>query len=384
MKTKIIIGICLFLYCSAFCQNKKVDSLVEDRTKKDVLEEVEERKSANWKDVITNYYQLALKDLGGEDQRFELKTTLFNLKAQANNELWIDYNYEKENFARNFQIEAGLSLKDDYSIKGFNYGLGWAYNERDRSIKTLFNSKSSVIFDQYINDLMDAKAKYSNDLIEAGDTETDIKINKISEIEKKYRSNENVINMIPLKDFPEDFRKYLSDHYESYPEKFMKLSRQDIEEIERQPYFFIGFNGSISNNTKFLDNYKIETVYLRGIKTSRLKMEIDFRNSFVITKDLVSDTPETNKNFISQLGLNIAVLSKEKSFLEMKPSFEFRRNLMKSMILDENENFFANTDIRIRIYKDVWLPLILKYDVKKGNLFGFLNVSFNFDAVKKE
>jgi hypothetical protein len=81
--------------------------------------------------------------------------------------------------------------------------------------------------------------------------------------------------------------------------------------------------------------------------------------------------------------LNVSFLSKERSVLEIKPAFEFKKDFTNE-VKGQSEVFYATSDIRIRVYKDVWIPLILKYDIKNGNLFGFLNLSINFDAVKNE
>jgi hypothetical protein len=383
MKNIILFSL-IVLSCSFFGQNKNIsekkDSLEIDVTQKIILENLNDKNSANWKDVLTNYLQIALKDLGGKDKKVEFKTTLFNLKAQVDKNLWIDYNYEKENFARNFQIEAGLSLKDDYNLKGFTYGLGWAYNQRDKSINTFVKKKSGEFYKEYRHSLTFALNSYRQDLLKIYDeTKTNEILKVIDDIEKKFKSPDKIM-IIPLKEFPMEFQEYLPPNYNDYYEKFDKQYNEDLAEIERKPYFFIGFNSSFSETSKFLEEYKIETIFLKGIKTNKLKMEIDFRNSLNSSKDSLN----INKRFFaSQLGLNVSFLSKERSVLEIKPAFEFKKDFTNE-VKGQSEVFYATSDIRIRVYKDVWIPLILKYDIKNGNLFGFLNLSINFDAVKNE
>lgn len=385
---KITLVLCFLASYNAFCQEQntlgKLDESTKNEVKKIVSEEITDKKSANLQDVIANYFQLALKDLGGEEQKFELKTTLFNLKAQANKDLWIDYNYEKEKFSRNFQIEAGLSLKDNNRINAFTYGFGWAYNGRDRSINTLVNSESAVIFGNYKEDLINAQEAYIYYLEKMNDSQKEAKIKKIRAIKDKYKSNENEIKIIPLTEFPEDFRGFLSEKYKNYSENFIRQNKSDIEAIERKPYFFIGVNNSLSDGSEVLDNYKINSVFLKGIKSQNVKLEIDFRNHYKVS-DSTATAVYKRKEFASQLGLNISVMAKnEISFLEIRPNFEFRR-IFSGLIKDEKSNqFFANADVRVRVLKNLWVPLILKYDVDNGKLFGFLNISFNFKAVKKE
>jgi hypothetical protein len=380
---KILLFLLIVVSCLFFGQNnaKKKDSLDKDSDKKAILENLDQKNSANWKDVLTNYFQIALKDLGGKDKKVEFKTTLFNLKSQANKNLWIDYNYEKENFSRNFQIETGLSLKDDYNLKGFTYGLGWAYNKRDKSINTFVDKQSGKIYNEYRRTLTKAINSYRMDLLEKNTEEaTNDSLKVIYDIESRFKSPDKIM-IIPLKEFPAEFRKkYLPEDYNNYFENFDTQYQADLNEIGRKPYFFIGFNSSFSETSKFLEEYKIETIFLKGIKTKNIKMEIDFRNSLNSSKDSLNIN---ERFFTSQLGLNVSFLNKERSILEIKPAFEFKKDFTNE-VKDQSEVFYATSDIRIRVYKDVWIPLILKYDIKNGNLFGFLNISINFDTIKKE
>lgn len=384
---KIILVLCLLVSYDIFGQEQNMLGTLNESTKNEVKkivsEEIVDKKSANLQDVIANYFQLALKDLGGEKQKFELKTTLFNLKAQANKDLWTDYNYEKEKFSRNFQIEAGLSLKDNNKINVFTYGFGWAYNGRDRSINILVNSESAVIFQSYKEDLINAQESYFYYLEKVNDNQKEEKIRKIREIKEKYKSNQNEIKIIPLKEFPEDFRRFLSEKYESYSENFIKQNKSDIESIGRKPYFFIGVNNSLNSKSKIFDDYNIHAIFLKGIKSQNVKMEIDFRNSYKVY-DSIETTIYKRKEFSSQLGLNVSIITKEISFIELKPNFEYKRIFSGLMDNEKNSQFLANADLRVRVLKNLWVPLIIKYDIGNGKFFGFLNISFNLKAVKNE
>jgi hypothetical protein len=45
--------------------------------------------------------------------------------------------------------------------------------------------------------------------------------------------------------------------------------------------------------------------------------------------------------------------------------------------------FTANAEIRIRVLRGLWIPFTVKYDLKKSNFLGFLNVALNMSALKK-
>ncbi|AYN00393.1 hypothetical protein [Chryseobacterium sp. 3008163] len=338
---------------------------------------LQETKSGNWKDVFTDFMQASLKDITGDKKALQFKANLFSLKSKADNDLLIDYNYTKEKFSRNFQIEVGLDLDNDYKFKGFNYGFDWAIvNKRDSTVASLAKTEPGKLFDFMSSDIVVAFQKYRND---AKPSEEEIlqlkeKIDKIL-AEKRY---------VPKDKLPKEIANLVSANYDQISTDFASLFQKQVDSIKRQPLLTIGFKSNFRKDSKFFDEYNINMVYLQGIKSEKTNLEIDFRNHYKVT-DSISMAVYKRKEFASQLGLNISVIAKnEVSFLEVKPNFEFRR-IFSGLIKDEKYNqFFANADVRVRILKNLWLPLILKYNVDNGKLFGFLNVSFNFDAVKKE
>lgn len=346
-----------------------------------VVKSVNNSKTGNWNDVFTNFMQLAAKDLTGETKTFEYKTTIFALKTQVDSTLLIDTNYAKEGFSRNFQMNIGLNLDNDYKFKGFNYGFDWAViNKRDLSINTLVEKETAVLYEKYFDSLTNAREKYNNYLLETKDPE---RITKIKQIQKAIEKN-NGKYIVPLEEFPKDFLSYLPKDYSVSEKYFNKVFEEDIKDIKRQPLLTFGFNSNFQKDSKFFDEYNVNMVYLQGIKSEKANLEIDFRNQFQ-AKDSITTSVLKRKEFSSQLGLNISLMKiKDRSIIELKPSFEYTK-VFSGLAENEKDNIFtANADLRIRVLKNLWLPLILKYDIENSNFFGFLNVSFNFEAIKDE
>ncbi|MDR6464219.1 hypothetical protein [Chryseobacterium sediminis] len=343
---------------------------------------VNSSKTGNWNDVFTNFMQLAAKNLAGDNKSFEYKTTIFAIKSKADSTLLIDENYVKESFSRNFQINMGLNLDNDYKFKGFSYGFDWALiNKRDLSVNTLVNGETAKLYEKYFDMLTKSREKYNEDLRKNKDP--DIK-KKINQIQDAIGNNADEY-IIPIDLFPKDFIKYLPSDYQDTRKYFLEVYEQELDAIKRKPLLKIGFNSNFQKNTKFLDEFDANLVYLQGLKSKKgSKLEIDFRNQFK-AKDSITTSVIKRKEFSSQLGLNISIWeTNEKSIVELKPNFEYKRIVSGIMEDEKNDQFLANADLRIRILKNLWVPLILKYDIKNNNLFGFLNVSFNFDAMKKE
>lgn len=361
-----------------FTQNKEQEKL--QIKSEEVYKELSEAKSGNWKDVLTDFMQLALKDLTGEEKSFQFKTTIFSIKAKADTTLLTDYKYVKEKFSRNFQIGVSLNLNNDYKFKGFSYGFDWAViNQRDLSVAKLSDSMR-IFFQGNSLELMKVLQDYEIKLKEEGKSE--------DELNKLVENLNNLLEKgqyIPRENLPESFLKLLPSSYTEKSIQFEKSFNEEIEKIKRQPLLTLGFYSKFQKDSKFFDEFNANVVYLQGLKTNNgSKMEIDFRNQFN-SKDSVTVSIVKRQEFSSQLGLNISILrNKDNSLIEFKPNFEFKRVFSGLMDEEKNNQFLANADLRFRVLKDLWIPLVLKYDIVNNNFFGFLNVSFNFDAIKNE
>ncbi|UKB79191.1 hypothetical protein [Chryseobacterium sp. MEBOG07] len=375
------LGIIIFFFniILVFAQNGVLSK--KDLKSDSFYNKIEETKSGNWKDVLTDFMQASFKGLTSENKSFQFKANIFSLRAKADSTLLIDYNYtsKRETFYRNFQVQIGLNLDNDYKFKGFNYGFDWAIiNKRDTTIASLAREEyeSGKYFEKLSSALIFALQKYRN----IAPSDKYEKVEKLAKesIEKQY--------YLPIDNLPDDFKKILLEEQDGIDaKKFLDTFQNELGRFKRRPLLTIGFHSNFQKNTKFLDEFDANLVYLQGLKSKKgSKLEIDFRNQFK-AKDSITTSVIKRKEFSSQLGLNISIWeTKEKSIVELKPNFEYKRIVSGIMTDEKNDQFLANADLRIRILKNLWVPLILKYDIKNNNLFGFLNVSFNFDAMKKE
>ena len=72
------------------------------------------------------------------------------------------------------------------------------------------------------------------------------------------------------------------------------------------------------------------------------------------------------------------------SYFEVKVYGEYNA-IFNNLIADEKKNnFLANSDIRIRLTDDLWIPITIKYDTDKSNFLGFLNVTYNFNPLSSK
>ncbi|MCL8536602.1 hypothetical protein M9991_06950 [Chryseobacterium gallinarum] len=342
----------------------------------EVYKSMQEMKSGNWKDVMTDFMQAAVKNLTGDKKSFQYKASIFSIKSKADSTLLTDYNYTKETFSRNFQVAIGLNLDNDYKFTGFEYGFDWAIiNKRDLSVAKPAQSLQKMFQDS--NLLLIEKLQLYKEKI--NDSREFLRVKKI--IDDALDKGE----YIPRENLPKEFLSLLPDSYNDTSVRFEKEFNEEIEKIKMRPLLTLGFRSNFRKDAKFLDEFNADLVYLQGLKSkNNSKLEIDFRNRFS-AKDSMTTSIIKRKEFSSQLGLNISVLKKgNKSLIEFKPNFEFKRVISGLMDEEKNNQFLANADLRLRVLKNLWIPLILKYDIENNNLFGFLNVSFNFEAIKND
>jgi hypothetical protein len=69
--------------------------------------------------------------------------------------------------------------------------------------------------------------------------------------------------------------------------------------------------------------------------------------------------------------------------MELKFSGSYYHNFNKLYNQEKRDLVTANAKLSIRIIADIWIPLEIKYDPRSGNIFGFLNIRANFNALGK-
>jgi hypothetical protein len=62
-------------------------------------------------------------------------------------------------------------------------------------------------------------------------------------------------------------------------------------------------------------------------------------------------------------------------------SATYYRNLSNLYQNEERSRLTVNGTARVRLFDDIWVPLEIKYDPVNGNVFGLINVKFNFTAL---
>ena len=375
MKKHTIIIVCLLTYIS----NAQVK-----------LAEINENsKSGNYKDILTSFYQLAVKDFSGEEKSIGFNSTLFALKSKADPNLLKDVNYIEATFSRNFQFNFKVDLNKDFKYTGFTGGISYApINNRDRTLANFRGTPLEAKFNDLSGFLGTAQAAIGNQ-ITLDATISDKKkalellqdaVDEILDYKSDLPSSKNpYVNKILGAINPQIVAKGYVEAITNSSELMThlnELSEAYYKELQSKGLLTITTDGTCNESGKF-NKASFGITYLKGNKEA--SNEIDLRAKLVYADTLVIDhLPRTALN--TKVGWNFKFGNdyKKQSYLEIKAVAEYNKIFNNLLPDEEKEIFTANAEIRLRIMEDFWIPFVVKYDIENSNFLGFLNVTYNF------
>jgi hypothetical protein len=366
----------LTLFCSSmFSQQTAINNIEKGRT-------------GNFKDAFYNIIQLTTKNLTEDEKSLELNTTLFKIMYNADLEEVKDLTINKSYFLRNFQINAKVNLDENYKYNGFSGGFTYAVvNKRDKATinlaKTLYGTSREIFMTQFaqiqstlatglqdgspeLDMLNEASDNILNDNLEELDDTKNPYYKLINEEFAKVTSNLKNPDGTPLN----------TDDISSFINTLSQLRKSEMDKIDGKALWTIAADGSTNTDGKF-NKCSVSSVYLKGIDKSG--DQIDVRGTFTYDDDTLVNMPRTTFN--GKAGLNFVLLKNrvdEVSCFEVKALGEYTK-VYKNVLPDEDDEIItANAEFRIRLAKDFWIPITVKYDIENANLLGFLNLTYNF------
>lgn len=381
MKNKNIIIVLCFLFLSSYAQ--QVSQLEID----------ENSKSGNLKDIISSFYQLTTKDLSGDQKSIGFNSTLYAIRSKADPNLLLDVNYIRERFARNFQLNFKIDLDKTYKYSGFTGGITYALiNNRDQTMANYAGTPLDTDFSNLLALLNVEQANHvasimGNPAIVNKSAELQLLQNAIDEI----LDNENLSLNPPVGSYAYQILssinpKILASSYLNSAGAVIN-NRDDLmtnianyyNELQSKGLLAISVDGSSDEIGKF-NKASFGLTYLKGNREAT--NEIDVRGKLIYADTLLSDhMPRLELNAKAGLNFKFGGNSKRQNTFEIKAIFEYNK-ILKNVLPDEKEeNFLANADFRFRLTDNLWIPLIIKYDIEKSNFLGFLNITYNFEAL---
>jgi hypothetical protein len=343
--------------------------------------------SGNTRDVLTNFFQIALNDLIGDDKRFRFSSNLFAMRLKASPELNIDTNYVKNTFWRNSNIDIDVRINDDFKFNGAAMGYRVAIiNKRDytvaKNLGFIYRAKTNKL-----SDMNDSISAYIDDAFNRG------AINK----EKRNLLNKELSVFLQdstshISQFSDEFKSILKraipitldDDFNYYVQK-KSIYDKLIQSYKKKLLWTIGFDASTLTSGIFHDG-NITSRATAGLLSQGKysNIEFDLKGNLNIGKNHLS----ASKNALNQLltfegGLNYVIRTfEQKPVLELKAGSTYQKVISGSYVNIDKELFTLDGGIRIRITNAIWIPITFKYNPNDANLFGFLSVKSNFDWMK--
>ena len=369
-------------------KDSSITKSINADSSKNTIRTVANLKSGTSQDVLASFFKLAYQDLS-DGHHFQFTSSLFAIKAKTDTTLWVDVKYNKSIFLRNSTIGFNIGLDSTNKFKSATLSYKYAIiNNRDRSIFDFVSSGVSL----------DSSLKLTNHLYRRALE----KYHKENPSKQDYSTAEDYIfyhgSRPKLSSVPTRFKNIL-DSIKNNPDfaAIKDLKPLDLLDTLKNKYEFLanlisktslwtaGIEVSTSQSNKF-SKLDFNTEYLKGITQSNTSMglELDIKSNLDVYDTTVM-TQTYDRNLLSaSAGINWIIYKDkktQKSYVEFKPALAYS-NVLSGLIPGETKSKFTGDGIlRFRITDDLWLPFDIKYDPKAGKVFGFLNITCNFDGL---
>jgi hypothetical protein len=139
-----------------------------------------------------------------------------------------------------------------------------------------------------------------------------------------------------------------------------------------------------ADKSKLISRTNFSSEYLKGITKNNTSMglELDIKANLSIYDSTIVSTTFHRNVFAASAGINWIIYkdkTTQKSYVEFKPALAYDNVLSGVYAGETKSRFTADGVLRFRVTDDLWIPIDIKYDPKAGKVFGFLNITSNFD-----
>ena len=348
--------------------------------------------SGNYKDILTSFYQLAVKDLTGPDKQLNFNSNPFAIMLKNNPKLSIDTSYYKYRHLRDLNFGVGVKLDSSYHFNGFSLAVKYA----------LINKRDYTVSRAFIEDVCNSNNEYNllNDAMDSS-------LARIADINLKsattFKMDSLFEGTLTFDMLGDALRKAIVDTARArHLVHFLKLIDQDPKvnlqtDMQRS---FDSVKNSFQNkhlltistgDTTYSDGFSFKNAEftlesVRGFldPNKAANLEWDARASYSFGNDTLQAKRNLRRQFIIiEPGLNLVIKNREsqKSFFEFKISGSYTHIYNGWYTGESKDQLLFSGTIRLRVFNEIWIPLQFKYDPKSGNVFGFLNVTTNFTGL---
>jgi hypothetical protein len=340
-------------------------------------------KSGDVQDLLNSYFQLAVKNLTSGNPELKYTTTIYALKVKKHPELKYDYNYVNQRDARNLELSiAAKADSSNGSINTANVGFKYALiNERDKSVAR-FNIADDVLINKTIKDAIHnvrlRNPELSGDALTAKVTAMN---NSITQFYQSFDAN----------DLDKSIREELSRIQKPGEDIGTQLLKANAKynlamaAYSQKPLWTFYLNSDYNFNVKSLTSLNLGSEFFDGLMKNPNKKpwELTVKGNMAAGDDTSITGYDFSRIILSgSVGLNHVFARDEanhSSLGELKVDASLNNIIHGAYKGEEKSVITFNATLRIRLSEELWVPLVLTYDQANANLFGFLNLTWNFE-----
>jgi len=394
-----ILLICFAFISSTNAQNKnslaKADSLksLEMANTKKVIFTEQELESGNAKDVFRSFFQLALNELTSERKELAFTTNPYAIMVKIDSNKLEASHYVKYTWLRRFNISFAGKLNNENRFNGFSSGVKYAIiNQRDETVSRLFLKKALEAGHERQNLNHELSKVYLNSFTGAQLLQANAEVNSFLNGESTFTQLSTSLQQ-KLQELAGSgkFEKLRGLIEKDADFNLKKIALDDYNAIKKnfQNRWLVTLGVS---DTTYTDRFRFSTVVLsaeilKGISNpgKKVDVELSINGGYNFVNDTLKAGRDLDRRALQvESGFNFIFNDGAVSWAEFKVSGEYNR-VFKGLYADERKNLLTvNGTLRLRLFRDLWLPIEIKYDPKKGRVFGLLDVRFNFTALSRK
>ena len=362
----------------AFAQNKpihRLDSAVNALTT--------ELTNSN----VTSYARIVGNNLTSSNNGFQLKFALIAFKDSAKWDQANTYMQSGNRFLRYTQVAAGVAhqKKGDDGTLQLTFTL---YNRRDSSI---YSYTDPVQEKEVLNLLRIASDQYYHTLISQGHTADDA--NKLSNAaylseiaylyqKKTPKNNTDAAYVNILDGLTKQSAVFSNLSMEDAFKKWQKDFTDYAKKAARRPLLTLYPYSSYNYTYATFDKAGIGTTYLYSLvnNVAYNPVQLDLEANAYMASDSTLKTVNTKQRIVSfSLGVNrvMATDKQDKSIFEMKLAASFQHNAEANV---KQKTPDIDLTVKYKLFKNLWVPVDLKYDSTKKSMFGYVSIATNLGS----
>jgi len=400
MKKTFLLGcmsLCLFVQLS-YGQTKKADTAT---TTGAILLTADSLASGNYKDILSSFFQLAFDNLTGSNKELKFTTNPYAIMLRHDSTLARDVPFQRLRPWRKLNFTVDAKLDSNNHFNGMSVGLTYALvDARDITVSRAFAMK--VLSDPHDNEFPDLFQVATDSVRNRYGSNYDVRDSLVDQIgdqatvttltfDKLDVRIQTIIKNILDADKAGRF-KYVKEALKANPKLSMGAEMNKdfnalVKQFQNKPLWTVGIADTTYKSGLFSKSLQLTTEYMQGTldTSSSVNLEVDVKSALSFVDDTLHSGMNLNRqvfNFTPGLNLVVKGRKTDQPWLEFKLSGSYTNIWHGSLY--KNENQITNTingQLKLRIYNDIWLPVQISYDTKTHNVFGFLNVTTNFQAL---